>query len=118
MEKNFYCHFDQPSRTSTVVLTTVGEGRTATASVSVTAAWVVQSMFFGGRNGPKQPKTIRGMAFSTNGMSPELLYHSTIQDSGNTQSVRAIQASLMPANSDTLILGNGYPEGSTFNANW
>ena len=100
------------------MLTTIPDGRTATASVAVTAAWVVNSMFFGGRGGPKQPKTIRGIAFSTNGASPQLVYHSTIQDSGTTQSIRAMQASLMPANQDTLILGNGYPQGSTFTTNW
>ena len=76
-------------------------------------------MFFGGRGGPKHSKTIRGIAFSTcPAHNPQLVYHSTIQDSGLTQSVRAMQASLMPANPDTLILGNGYPLGSTFSTNW
>lgn len=114
--KHFSLPFSlQNMRTSTVVLTTIPDGRTATASVAVTAAWVVNSMFFGGRGGPKHPKTIRGIAFS---VGASVVYHSTIQDSGNTQSIRAVQASLMPANPDTLILGNGYPQGSTFNANW
>ena len=109
-----------PTRTSTVVLTTIPDGRTATATVSVTAAWVVQSMFFASRDASyAQPRTIRGLAFSTDGETPELLYQTSIQsDSAHTQSVRAIQGSLLPANPDTVIMGNGYPQGAGFSTKY
>ncbi len=73
--------------------------------------WQVQSDYFGERNTLAQPRTIRGMALSKDGLS---VYTGLIQSpSTGTTSLRKVSSEILAVpGTDHVIFGNGMPCGT------
>jgi surface protein len=80
-------------------------------SVLAQPTWQVQSNYFGERNAIAQPRTIRGMALSHDGLS---VYTGLIQSPNvGTTSIRKVRSEILAvAGTDHVIFGNGMPGGT------
>jgi len=81
------------------------------ANAQTPPTWSVQSNYFGERNAISQPRTLRGMALSQDGLS---VYTGLIQSPNvGTTSLRKVSSEILTlSGTDHEIFGNGMPGGT------
>jgi hypothetical protein len=82
-----------------------------TANAQTPPTWLVQSNYFGERDAIAQPRTIRGMALSQDGLS---VYTGLVQspNTGSTSLRKVSSEVLAVPGTDHVIFGNGMPGGT------